>query len=172
MATARWPEDWSERKLGQGCPICPALGQGDNEVWVRVIEGTWSEVFLERRTPVLGYCIVAWKRGHVSEPTELLPADASGYWRDVLEVGKAVQDCFQPIKLNYMLLGNTVPHLHTHIVPRYLNDPAPAGPIPWDTIFSSEKVEETELRRHAADLRRLLEARSFDPRGSASHATS
>jgi len=28
------------------------------------------------------------------------------------------------------MLGNTVPHLHAHIVPRPLLDPAPNAPLP------------------------------------------
>lgn len=54
------------------------------------------------------------------------------------------------------MLGNTVPHLHTHVVPRYVDDPAPGGPIPWDEIFSLEPLPEEVLDRQAADLRRLL----------------
>ena len=161
MVTASWPEDWSERKRGKNCPICAALGRGDSEVWVSVTTGEWSEVYLERRSPVPGYCIVAWKEGHVSEPTELASGAASGYWHEVLEVGKAVEACFGPVKVNYMVLGNTVPHLHAHVLPRYFDDPAPAGPIPWDTIFSSERVAENELQGQAADLRRFLEAQRF-----------
>ena len=53
-------------------------------------------------------------------------------------------------------LGNTVPHLHTHVVPRYRDDPAPGGPIAWEEIFSSDPAPEAELRRQAAGLRLLL----------------
>ena len=64
---------------------------------------------------------------------------------------------FDPVKLNYLTLGNTVPHLHTHVLPRYLDDPAPGGPIPWEEIFSAEPVPDAELQRQASDLRRLLD---------------
>jgi len=34
--------------------------------------------------------------------------------------------------MNYQLLGNSVPHLHVHLVPRYLDDAAPEKPLPWE----------------------------------------
>ena len=37
----------------------------------------------------------------------------------------------QPVKMNCNLLGNSVPHLHTHIVPRYEDDPKPGWPFPF-----------------------------------------
>ena len=64
---------------------------------------------------------------------------------------------FKPVKLNYMTLGNTVPHLHTHVLPRYQDDPAPGGPIAWEAIFAADPVPEAELHRQAADLRGLLD---------------
>jgi len=43
---------------GQGCPICAAIGHGDNEFWVEVSGGEFAEVYLERRTRLPGYCVV------------------------------------------------------------------------------------------------------------------
>lgn len=136
--------------------MCAALGKGDNEYWLHVADLQWSEVHLERRTPVPGYCLVVWKDRHVAEPTELTDQEASGYWQDVLTVGRGVQAAFHPLKVNYMMLGNTLPHLHTHVVPRYARDPAPAGPIPWDVVFSSPPAPESELRIQAETLRHRL----------------
>jgi diadenosine tetraphosphate (Ap4A) HIT family hydrolase len=141
---------------GKDCPLCGTIGAGDNDFSVAVLDGHFAEVRLERRSRLPGYCIVVWKHGHVAEPTDLEPVEAAGYWQEVLEVGRAVRDRFNPIKLNYLTLGNTVPHLHTHVLPRYLNDPAPGGPIPWEAIFSADPVPEAELQRQAADLRHLL----------------
>ena len=141
---------------GRGCPLCAALGQGDNDFWVAVRTGEFAEVYLERRTRLPGYCVVVWRLGHVAEPTDLGDEQSSGYWREVLAAGRAVRDDFGPVKMNYLTLGNTVPHLHTHVVPRYLDDPAPGGPIAWEQIFSPDPVPEADLRRQAASLRALL----------------
>ena len=156
MADRQWPGDWAERMAGRGCPICPALGRGDNDHWVNVFTGEFAEVNLERRTRLPGYCLVVWRHAHVAEPTDLSPAQAGGYWQEVLAVGRAVRAQFDPVKVNYLTLGNTVPHLHTHVVPRYLNDPAPGGPIEWAQLISAEPVPDAELHRQAAALRGLL----------------
>jgi len=141
---------------GHGCPMCATLGHGDNDYSVAVRTGEFAEVYLERRTRLPGYCVVVWRLGHVAEPTDLGDEQWSGYWREVLATGRAVRDYFDPVKMNYLTLGNTVPHLHTHVVPRYRDDPAPGGPIAWEQIFSPDPVPEAELHRQAASLRALL----------------
>ena len=138
--------------------MCAALGKGDNDFGVSVFTGEVAEVRLERRSRLPGYCVVVWRHGHVAEPGDLAPVQASRYWAEVLEAGRAVQARFTPVKLNYLTLGNTVPHLHTHVLPRYQDDPAPGGPIAWEAIFTADPVPEPELHRQAADLRALLEA--------------
>jgi diadenosine tetraphosphate (Ap4A) HIT family hydrolase len=156
MAERRWPDDWDERMAGRDCPMCAGVGHGDNDYWVHVFTGEFAEVNLERRTRLPGYCLVVWRHGHVAEPADLGPDQACGYWQEVLAAGRAIRASFGPVKLNYMTLGNTVPHLHTHVVPRYRDDPAPGGPIEWAQISSPEPVADAELQRQAASLRVLL----------------
>ena len=62
---------------------------------------------------------------HVSEPAQLSNEEAVGCWRETIEVGRAVEQTFEHAKMNYQTLGNNVPHLHAHIVPWPLLDPAP-----------------------------------------------
>jgi hypothetical protein len=50
MAERNWPDDWNERMAGQGCPLCAALGHGDNDYCVHVFAGEFAEVNLDRRT--------------------------------------------------------------------------------------------------------------------------
>jgi hypothetical protein len=44
---------------------------------------------------------------------------------------RAIAAAFAPAKLNYDILGNSLPHLHTHIAPRYADDPRPGWPFPF-----------------------------------------
>jgi diadenosine tetraphosphate (Ap4A) HIT family hydrolase len=134
-----------------------ALGKGDNGFWVSVSAGEVAGVHLERRSRPRGYCIVVRRHGHVAEPGDLDPLQAGRYRAEVLAAGRAVQARFKPVKLNYMTPGNTVPHLRTHVLPRYQDDPAPGGPVAWEAIFAADPVPEAGLHRQAADLRGLLD---------------
>jgi diadenosine tetraphosphate (Ap4A) HIT family hydrolase len=136
--------------------MCAAVGGGDNDHTVSVAELPYTEVGLERRSRLAGYCVVVWKHGHVAEPTELGPEEAAGYWGDVLAVARAIEVQFRPMKLNLLTLGNWVPHLHTHVVPRYADDPAPGGPIAWEAMFSEQPVDSELLHATAGRLRTEL----------------
>jgi diadenosine tetraphosphate (Ap4A) HIT family hydrolase len=90
----------------------------------------------------------------VAEPTELTDDEAARYWLEVMRAGRALEQHFEPVKLNYDTLGNELPHLHTHIVPRYADDPRPGWPFP----FPEEKqpaIPEVELLRDVDALRGL-----------------
>ena len=67
--------------------------------------------------PIPGYACVTYKR-HVEEPYELSDDEGAAYWRDVMRVARAVAQLTEPRKLNYEIHGNTIPHLHTHLLPR------------------------------------------------------
>jgi diadenosine tetraphosphate (Ap4A) HIT family hydrolase len=63
---------------------------------------------------------------------------------------------YRPLKMNYETLGNSLPHLHTHLVPRYAADPRPGQPFPLSAQAPERKVPEDRLLAEAADLRSLL----------------
>jgi diadenosine tetraphosphate (Ap4A) HIT family hydrolase len=99
--------------------------------------------------------VVVWRGRHVVEPTELSDEEAAVYGREVLTVGRALETAFSAVKLNYNVLGNWVPHLHTHIVPRYADDPRPGWPFPFPEPDPGPMPEE-RLARDAAALRAAL----------------
>lgn len=79
---------------------------------------------------------------HVAEPTQLPAEQAVGYWSETLRAGVAIERHLRPVKLNYLTLGNALPHLHTHIVPRYADDPLPGRPLPFDFLDNGRQPEE------------------------------
>ncbi|MGH8732345.1 MAG: HIT family protein, partial [Burkholderiales bacterium] len=57
--------------------------------------------------------------------------------RDVRRVAAALRNVTNCVKLNYEIHGNTIPHLHVHLYPRYRGDPFEGGPIDTRLIKGS-----------------------------------
>ena len=88
----------------------------------------------------------------MAEPTELSREEAAQYWLELLEAGRRIERCLQPVKLNYDILGNSLPHLHTHVMPRYADDPKPGWPFPFPEDDPGPR-DEAEFRRDLELLR-------------------
>ena len=110
---------------------------------------------LQRRDIQHGYTIVIWRGRHVVEPTELAAEEAAAYWLEGLHVGRALEAHLRPVKMNYDLLGNSLPHLHAHVLPRYADDPRPGWPLPFPET-EPPPLEETVFNEDVQALRSLL----------------
>jgi diadenosine tetraphosphate (Ap4A) HIT family hydrolase len=75
-----------------------------------------------------GTCRVIWDK-HVKEMTELKPGERDRLMRVVLAVEQALLAVVQPDKINLASLGNQVPHVHWHVIPRFLDDPHFPNPV-------------------------------------------
>jgi diadenosine tetraphosphate (Ap4A) HIT family hydrolase len=160
--TATWPADWDAMVTGRDCSMCAKGRPDDDGFGVRIQAAKYSDAYLQRADMQRGYTLVIWRGRHVTEPTELKAVEASEYWLEVLRVAKALQRYFQPLKMNYEVLGNSLPHLHTHLVPRYLDDPAPGRPFPF---LGDERpnLPEDLVQRDAAALRAMLAQADSQP---------
>ncbi len=67
------------------------------------------------------FCRVIWSR-HVKEMTDLSLAERIHLMSVVFAVEQAVRDTVAPDKINLASLGNVVPHLHWHLIPRFRGD--------------------------------------------------
>jgi diadenosine tetraphosphate (Ap4A) HIT family hydrolase len=150
-----WPASFYELREGKGCPMC-AQGRPDETPYgARIFAGEVSDAYLQRADKQRGYTISIWRGRHVAEPTELEPEEASAYWLEVVQVGRALEQYLQPVKMNYELLGNSLPHMHTHVMPRYADDPRPGWPFPHGDE-EPQPIEESAFRRDVDALRALL----------------
>ena len=59
----------------------------------------------------------------------LTPGERTSFLEDMSIVAHAVERAFGAAKMNYELLGNSEPHLHWWLVPRYADEPNPTFPI-------------------------------------------
>jgi diadenosine tetraphosphate (Ap4A) HIT family hydrolase len=154
-----WPDDWEQRRRGDRCAMCAQGRPDENAFGIRVYRSDTADAYLQKAdVGQRGYCIVIWRGRHVAEPTELSDTEAGEYWADVLRVARAIELHYAPAKLNLMLLGNSLPHLHTHVVPRYVDDRDPGHPPRF--MGPGERTPPLpieDLRRDAAKLRQLVE---------------
>ena len=99
-----------------------------------------------------GFCRVIW-RAHVTEASDLPDADRNHLLAVVDACERAVRRVMAPDKINLASLGNVVPHLHWHVIPRWTDDshfpapvwavaqrPAPSRPSPTDDILRSALI--------------------------------
>jgi len=150
-----WRDGWAEQLLGRPCVLCDLIGVRENSWGIRVFAGRYVDAYLPRSGSVPGYTVAVWNGRHVAEPTQLAGEEAAGYWRETLRVGRAVEQGFEHAKMNYLMLGNTVPHLHAHIVPRPQLDPAPHEPLPW-SFLDQGRQDDTALAAAAERLTAAL----------------
>jgi diadenosine tetraphosphate (Ap4A) HIT family hydrolase len=141
--------------------MCAGLGAAESIHGIRVWDGTWAEANLARRPMRPGYTVVIWKGRHVAEPWELSTEEAAGFWFEVSLVALAVEEQYRPVKMNWLSLGNGVPHLHVHLVPRPLEDPRAGGPLEGDAFDAAATPElpQAQLEAEAAAVRARLERR-------------
>ncbi len=147
-----WPAEFYALKRGEGCPMCAEGRPEETRFGIRFFAGAVADAYLQKPDIQRGYTVVIWRGRHVAEPTELAEDEAAAYWREVLAVGQALEQALGPVKLNYDLLGNSLPHLHTHVIPRYADDPRPGWPFPFPEDEPGPR-DEAELREDAARLR-------------------
>ncbi|MBP6019111.1 MAG: HIT family protein [Burkholderiaceae bacterium] len=98
------------------CPLChiPETGLLWSNSQVRVIAVNEADL--------PGYTRVIWAE-HLPEMTDLSSAQRAELMEIVWRVETAQRQVLQPDKINLAQLGNMVPHVHWHVIPRWLCDP-------------------------------------------------
>jgi len=137
---ANWKSnDWDRLVRGEHCPVCDVIQTAKREDahGIAVADLRMSRLFLAKNQYVPGYCVLMCQR-HVIEPYELTTDERIQFFDDLAMAGRVLHTVFQADKMNYNILGNVIPHLHVHIVPRYFTDNAPHRPI--DPTPSGQEV--------------------------------
>ena len=106
--------------MDKGCAYCME-GELVAQFGIKICELTESKVYLFKEQSHKGRVIVAHKR-HVDEITDLTESERSAYIEDINKVALALHKAFSPVKVNYGAYGDTVHHLHFHLVPKYRDE--------------------------------------------------
>jgi len=124
-------DDWATKVSGAGCPLC-APRPGSNEHWDFVAALSASSLYLAKNQTYRGQCQLIFDRRHAARIDELTAGEYDAFSRDLFTAQHAVARTVRPDHVNIESLGNVVPHLHWHIVPRYVGDARWGMPI-WTT---------------------------------------
>jgi diadenosine tetraphosphate (Ap4A) HIT family hydrolase len=151
----KWPDGFYALKRGDGCPFCAEGRPDETRDGIRFFAGEVTDAYLHRGGVQRGLSHVYFRGRHVVEPTELTAGEAQLFWRELLLAGDAIERVFEPVKMNYDILGNSVPHLHVHLVPRYADDPRPQWPFPFPDEAPPPFPDE-QVRADAERLRQAL----------------
>lgn len=148
--------------MSDACPFCEKLSRldilGDEVVW-RFPHGI---AFLGAWQSYHGYCVLV-SRLHARELSELPDEVRRAHLDEMCLLARAIERGFRPHKLNYELLGNQVPHLHWHLFPRSIDDPARLSPV-WLALDVAERDPAVRQRlqtgpeERSATVARLREA--------------
>ena len=106
-----------------------------------------------------GFTRVVWN-AHVKEMTDLSAAERNRVMDAVWAVESAQRAVLSPEKINVASFGNMTPHVHWHVIPRYLDDAHFPNPT-WAVAQRSSAPDVLAVRRallpalHAAIVERL-----------------
>lgn len=108
-----------------------------------------SMVYLHDDQFFAGWSVVVFKR-HATELFHLAPTERIQLMEEVSRFAKVLSEEFDARKMNYELLGNQLPHMHWHVIPRLQNDPASLEPVwrvPHERVAPSAELVRTTISR-------------------------
>jgi diadenosine tetraphosphate (Ap4A) HIT family hydrolase len=137
--------EWEQLALGHNCPLDSPRARSTS-LWEYVVPLKVSTLYLAKNQVYRGQCLLILDLRHATRPDQLSAAEWASFCADLHRAETAVVRAVRPDHINIASLGNVVPHLHWHIIPRYRADPRWGGPIwPEDAQHRLTAAEEDAL---------------------------
>ena len=132
-----------------------ACSQCGFELWRPIAELEVSDLGLYSDERFPGRCILRLREHW--ESFEELPEDlVLSFHRDLRRASEAIRTVTGAHRVNFAVLGNTVPHVHGHLIPRIPeNEPKP-GSSPWDDPRPRVTLLGSEAKRIVRELHVIL----------------
>jgi diadenosine tetraphosphate (Ap4A) HIT family hydrolase len=149
--------------MGLDCEICARaerIRRGQDPLLIAELGETYTVLGDNQGCP--GWCVLLLKE-HREHLAELPQERQERIFGEAARVAAAIRAVFPasgkgggPPRINYECLGNVVPHIHWHIIPRHGGDPEPMKPV-WGWPAEQLRGSLSDVQR-AALAHRLGEA--------------
>lgn len=126
---------------GIDCPL-DAPRPATNDHWDLVATLSVSSLYLAKNQTYRGQSQLIFDRRHAARPDELTREEWLAFSADLFAAQHAIMRTVGADHVNIESLGNIVPHLHWHIIPRYRSDPRWGAPV-W--LPSLDDMVDTRL---------------------------
>jgi len=140
---------WHDLVKGERCVLCAPRPES-NDHWDLIAPLSASSLYLAKNQTYRGQCQLTFDSRHVARLDQLSADEYAAFSADLFLAQNAVARVVAADHMNVESLGNVVPHLHWHIVPRYVGDARWGMPV-WTTPLSAmpdtrlNDVERTQL---------------------------
>ena len=119
---------------------------------IKIGELPMSKVILFKEQSHKGRIIVACKK-HVDDITQLTKEERIQFMEDVNHTAEIMHELFHPDKINFGAYGDTMHHLHFHLVPKYKDG------FEWGGVFAMNPGRETLSAEQYSELISLIRAK-------------
>lgn len=138
--------------VNNDCMYCSEDERRD-QLMIEIAQLEVSTVFLFKEQTYKGRCNVVYK-DHVKELFHLEDQELTSFMKDVKKVAEAIDNAFGPNKINYGAYGDTLHHLHMHVVPKY------EGKENWGSTFEMNPgkvyLTDQEYQERIQELKKYL----------------
>jgi diadenosine tetraphosphate (Ap4A) HIT family hydrolase len=135
------------------CAVCKKLGESsgsalfENELWhVRAIDPPCV---------VPGWMLLISRR-HVPGPAAFDDAEASSFGPTLRHLSRVLLEVSGALRIYLAAMGESSPHFHAHLVPRYATMPRDAKA--WGVFDLQRAAQAGELEQPLADIARVNDA--------------
>lgn len=101
-----------------------------------------------------GRCLVVYPT-HINHFEEKPQLGMYEFMESVQDVGSIIKDLTGADRINYAILGNAVPHVHAHVIPRFKTDPN-INSSPWSRTDKASALPRKTSEKIISDLKIAL----------------
>jgi ATP adenylyltransferase len=141
---------------GLDCPLCLPRAESNDE-WDLVAALSASSFYLAKDQTYRGRAMLIFDLRHAARLDQLSPDEWRAFSGDLYLAQHAIVGVCQPEHINVESLGNVVPHLHWHLIPRYRDDPQWGAPI-WTAEPPKRLLDDGDREALQSALQRALTA--------------